>query len=324
MVDAVYVIAPESDLTLQKLLEKVALSGVNSLNCDVDAVKSVSNKMTNYEMLKKMGLKVPKTVLLEKNENMKKIKQSITKLGYPLVFKPIHGVSCDGLSVVKNDDYIKLAVKKIEQESISKKFIVQKLLRGKAASVCVLSTGDKALAVSLNKQLVTLASPTKKSRYHGGAVPFDHTLEKQALRTAEKVVKAIKGLKGYVGVDMILTKEAPVIIEVNPRLTVSYIGLSRAMNFNPAEAIVNSIIKGKLPKNVQNKKFVFFSKVEVPFVPKILAETYKIKDIISPPFPIGANKSSFALVASSASTIRGAQTAFCRAKKHLLSLYGGD
>jgi predicted ATP-grasp superfamily ATP-dependent carboligase len=219
---------------------------------------------------------------------------------------------------------MELAVKKIKQESTSKKFIVQKLLRGKAASVCVFSTGVKALSVTLNKQLVTLASPTKKSRYHGGVVPFNHQLERQALRIAEVAVEAIKGLKGYVGVDMILTEENPIIIEINPRLTVSYIGLSRAMNFNPAEAIVDSIIKGKLPKNVHKKRFVYFSKVKFPFVPKILAETYKLREVISPPFPVGMNKTSFALIASSSRTSRGAQTAFYRAKKNFLSLYGGD
>jgi len=151
----------------------------------------------------------------------------------------------------------------VAQESASRQFIAQKRVRGKAASACVISTEDKALSVSLNRQLVTLASPDKESGYYGGVVPFEHPLERKALRTAERVVEAFSGLKGYVGVDMILTEEEPVIMEVNPRLTVSYIGLNKAANFNPAEAIVNATIKRKLPKNVQCRSYTFFSKVQV-------------------------------------------------------------
>jgi predicted ATP-grasp superfamily ATP-dependent carboligase len=185
----------------------------------------------------------------------------------------------------------------------------------------VISTGNKAVAVTLNKQLVTLSSPDKESRYYGGVVPFNHKLEKEALMAAEKVIEGIVGLKGYVGVDMILTNEGPVVMEINPRLTTSYIGLKRTVNFNPAQAIVNAVIRRKLPKNVQPRGYAFFSKVEVPSDPQIIAETYKIKEIVSPPFPIEENRTAYALIVTSSTSYRGAQSAFYRTKKRLLSLY---
>ncbi len=323
LVDAVYVIAPESGQVLEKLVETVESSGGTSLNCEIDAIKRVSNKMTTYEILKRMGLKVPETVLLDIHEKTENIRHSIKKLEYPLVFKPLDRVGCGGLSLVKNSGDVAGAIKKVARESMSKQFIVQKLIRGKAASVCVISTGDKALSVTLNRQLVTLASPDEASRYYGGAVPFDHILEKEALRTAERAVEGIDGLKGYVGVDILVANEGPVVMEVNPRLTTSYIGLKKAMNFNPAETIIDAVIRRKLPKNVQNRGYAFFSKVEVPSCPQIVSETYKLNDVISPPFPIEEN-TAYALIASSSTSLRGAQSAFYRTKKRLLSLYGGD
>ena len=241
---------------------------------------------------------------------------------YPLVFKPLDGVSCGGLSIVKDEKDIEDAVKKVAKESTDELFIAQKLVKGKAVSVSVISTGDKTLPVTLNRQFVTLASPNKQSGYYGGVVPFDHRLEKKALNAAERVVEAINGLKGYVGVDMILTEEEPVIMEVNPRLTTSYIGLKKAVNFNPAEAIINAIIQRKLPTNVQYRGYTFFSKVEVPSNSDNITETYKLKDVISPPFPIEETKPAFALIASSSRSSKGAQTAFYRAKKRLLNIYG--
>ncbi len=321
LANAVYVIAPESNQVLEKLVETIESSGGTSLNCKIDAIKRVSNKMTTYETLKKKGITVPETFLLDIHEKTQNIRRSLKELGYPLVFKPLDGVSCDGLSLVKDENSIAGAAKKVAQESTSKQFIAQKLIRGKAASACVISTGNKAVAVTLNKQLVTLSSPDKESRYYGGLVPFNHKLKKEAVRVVEKAVESIIGLKGYVGVDLILTNEGPVVMEVNPRLTTSYIGLKRTVNFNPAEAIVDAVIRRKLPKNVQPRGYAFFSKVEVPSDPQIIAETYKLKNVVSPPFPIKENKTAYALIATSSTSPRGAQSAFYRTKKRLLKLY---
>lgn len=324
VVNAVYIIAPESGQVLEKLVEITETSGATSLNCEIDAIKRVSNKLTTYEVLEQMGLKVPETVLLDIHEKTENIRCLIKELGYPLVFKPLDGVSCSGLSLVKDEGDIAAAVKKIAQESRNKRFIAQKLIKGKGVSVCVLSTGDKALAVTLNKQLVTLAPPDEESRYYGGTVPFDHSLEREALGAAERVVESIRGLRGYVGVDMVLTREEPVVMEVNPRLTTSYIGLQKVVNFNPAQAIVDAVFERKLPKNVQRRGYTFFSKVEVPPYRQIIAETYKLKEVIAPPFPVAGNESAYALLAASSTSLKGAQSAFYRAKERLRKLYGGE
>ena len=321
--DAVYVIAPESGQVLEKLVESIEVSGGTSLNCEVDAIKRVSNKMTAYETLESVGLKAPETDLLGIHEKTGNIKRLTKELGYPLVFKPLDGVSCGGLSLVNDEGDIAGAVKKVAHESMSGQLIVQELIRGKAASACVISTGDEAVAVTLNSQFVALASSDGESGYYGGAVPFEHSLEKEALRAAEKAVEGIGGLKGYVGVDMILTNEEAVVLEVNPRLTTSYVGLRKVAEFNPAQTIVDAATRRKLPKNVQHRGYALFSKVEAPPRRQILAETYKLRDVVSPPFPIEENRSACALIAAASTTPKGAETAFYRAKKRLLNLYGG-
>jgi len=322
--DAVYVIAPESGQVLEKLVEDTETSGCTSLNCEADAIRQVSNKMTAYETMKKRGLKVPETVLVDINEKTENIKRLTEELGHPLVFKPLDGVSCGGLSIVKDAEDIAGAVKKIVRESMSTQFIAQEVVRGEAVSACVISTGDKAVAVTLNRQSVKLASPYEESGYCGGAVPFEHSLEREALKSAERAAEGIGGLKGYVGVDMILTEDEAVVLEVNPRLTTSYVGLRRVTNFNPAEAIVDAVIGRKLPKNVQSRGYSFFSKVEAPPRPQIITETYKLEDVISPPFPIEGNKSAYALIATVSTSQKGAESAFYRTKRRLQNLYHGD
>ena len=63
-----------------------------------------------------------------------------------------------------------------------------------------------------------------------------------ARNLARRAVNAIPGAKGYLGVDMILGNDPAgsedVVIEVNPRLSMSYIGLSALCQGNIASAIL--------------------------------------------------------------------------------------
>ncbi len=317
-VDAVCLIAPESGQMLQRLVELVEDFGGLSLNCRVDAIEKVSNKMTTYEVLKKRGLVAPETVVMSLHDDVGRIKQATKELSFPLVFKPISEVGCCGLSVVKDGRQIAAATKKIARESSSNHFIVQELVQGVSVSASVISTGKKALPVTLNKQIVTLASPYEESSYNGGIVPFDHVLEKEALQAAQTAVESIGGLRGYIGVDMVLTKDGPVVIEVNPRLTTSFVGLGRAVSFNPAQAIIDAVLWRRLPENPRTEGYAYFSKVKTPPTRRIFRKACRLKEVVSPPFPIVLDEPSYALLAVHSSKLRSAQTAFYRARKSLL------
>jgi predicted ATP-grasp superfamily ATP-dependent carboligase len=44
-----------------------------------------------------------------------------------------------------------------------------------------------------------------------------------------------------VGVDVLIQKDAIVVVEINPRLTTSYVGLHRASGCNPARLVVDML-----------------------------------------------------------------------------------
>ncbi|MFA5365428.1 MAG: ATP-grasp domain-containing protein [Candidatus Bathyarchaeia archaeon] len=320
--DAVYVIGPESDQTLEKMVKTVETAGGYSLNCSSDSIKQVSNKLTFYETAKKCGVTVPETVVLSIHEKADTVKRLTKPLGYPMVFKPVDGVGCGGLSVVTHETGIEAAIHKVARESQSAQFVAQNLVKGQPASVCVFSTGCKAVAVSLNKQFVALGSPHEESRYLGGVVPFEHPLKRAALSAAEKVVSSQKGLRGYVGVDMVLTKDEPVVVEVNPRLTVSYIGLSKVLNFNPAQALIEAVTKQKRPMNNETTGYAYFSKIETPSNTEFFAQTANNKNLVVPPFPFEQNKPAYALALGTSNSLRGAQSKVTRTKNSLLKLRG--
>jgi predicted ATP-grasp superfamily ATP-dependent carboligase len=319
--DAAYVIAPETEGVLQSLVESVEQTGAASLNCPASTIGKVVDKAFLHASLTKLGLPAPETMVFSVADGVEEIKRAIhDRLCFPLIFKPSNDVNCCGLSVARNESQVAGAIGKIKRESSSKRFLAQEFIKGAAASVSLISTGSDALPISLNRQVVTIGAPDAISSYNGGLVPFDHPLRRRAFAVAEKIVKSFRDLRGYVGVDLVLTEEEAVAIEVNPRLTTSYIGLRRVVNFNPAEAIVNAVLKRELPKNIQTCGYAFFSKVETP-LPTIdaLQKTYQISETISPPFPVSSSGTAYTLVSSYGATVKAATARFREAKKRVLN-----
>jgi predicted ATP-grasp superfamily ATP-dependent carboligase len=314
--DAIYVIAPETGQTLKSFVKLAEQTGKSSLNCESRAIGKAADKTVLYEVLQKLGVS-PKTLILSVDDGLIKIEETIKKeLGYPLVVKPADGVGCSGVSLVKKEILLSNAVAKICAESTSKRFIAQEFIRGEAASVSLLSTGKKAKALSLNKQNVNLAGPETDSSYEGGVVPFEHWLKQEAFKIAEEVTEAFSDLKGYVGVDFVFTEHKPFVVDVNPRLTTSFIGLRKVARFNVADALVNAVLRGTLPAKFETKGFACFSKVETskqtiaPFL-----KMAKLRAVVSPPFPL--NEKSLALIIGEGVTLIDAKMHLEEAKKRL-------
>ncbi|RPI29660.1 MAG: ATP-grasp domain-containing protein, partial [Actinomycetota bacterium] len=126
--------------------------------------------------------------------------------------------------------------------------LVQRWVAGDAASVSLLVAGRGAVALSLNSQELRIGIPCD---YEGGAAAIDHARRDEAFDLAARAVGLVPGLRGYVGVDLVLAPEGCFLVEINPRLTTSYVGLRRALAFNLAEAHWKACICDTLPTTVR-------------------------------------------------------------------------
>jgi predicted ATP-grasp superfamily ATP-dependent carboligase len=109
--------------------------------------------------------------------------------------------------------------------------------------VSLLADGHRAVPLAVNAQRVAAGAAFA---YRGGSTPFDHPLAAAAADTATRTCAAIPGLRGYVGVDLVLTDAGPVVIEVNPRLTMAYLGVRAVLDGNLA-ALAMAACLGTLP-----------------------------------------------------------------------------
>jgi tyramine---L-glutamate ligase len=53
------------------------------------------------------------------------------------------------------------------------------------------------------------------------------------------VARALPGLAGYVGVDLMVGESGMTVLEINPRLTTSYVGMHAAIGDNPARMVLD-------------------------------------------------------------------------------------
>ncbi|NLF88440.1 ATP-grasp domain-containing protein [Candidatus Bathyarchaeota archaeon] len=322
--DAILIIAPETEQTLQKLVETVERTSKISLNCTSEGILAISGKAALSDWLEKNGYTTPKTLLLSKSDEVISLQAAITsQLSYPVVFKPVDGTSCSAISLVKKEEEIGAAIEKIKHQSVNSEFIVQEYIDGLAASVSVVSNGEKAVAISLNKQQVTLAAAEDESCYIGGCVPLDHQLKVRALSLAEHLVEAFAGLRGYIGVDVILADDNVYVVDVNPRLTTSYVGLHAACRLNIAQALVNAVTESKLPEKCTFSSVAFFAKHETrkPTATEFL-KAVKQEAVVCPPFPLEETNTATALLLGKGDSLQDAYLRLEEAKKSLNSITG--
>ena len=247
--DSCLVIAPEEDFILYDIVNFIEKKGVGIIGSSSDAVMTCSDKFKMYESLKG---KVP---IIETEKVFFNEVDNYNQFNNKRILKPADGVSCSGVHVVSSNDEMKKAASLIETDLPY--FIIQNFIEGTSASVSLISNGSEAVPLSLNFQDIHFSDDG--INYNGGQVPLTHELEDEAKKAAKRAVEAIDGLKGYVGVDVILGDEVH-LVEINSRITTPYVALRCLLDFNLGDAILDSRYDGKLPTKINLSGKISFCK----------------------------------------------------------------
>ena len=123
-------------------------------------------------------------------------------------------------------------------------FIVQEIKPGLAASVAFLVGPNHCISLPPAAQHLSLDGDVK---YLGGHVPLSPEIARRAETIARQAIEGIPGAFGYMGVDVVLGEDGQDwAIEINPRLTTSYVGLRELAETNLAE-IMLAVVQGQEP-----------------------------------------------------------------------------
>ena len=250
--DAVWLVAPETDRCLERLAAKVERAGKMLVGSGAAAIRLASDKTRLPRHLAGHNLPHPETRVLRSGIDERQVAR---ELGYPVVVKPGRGAGCDGVCLARDERELHHAVDVARRADETTPVLLQCFVPGVAASVSLLADGRRAMALATNAQWVRAAAPFE---YRGGRTPFDHPLSGRAVEVALRTCEALPGLRGYIGVDLVLAKSEAVIIEVNPRLTTAYLGVRAALEGNLA-ALALAAWAGALPAPPRTCRRVRFS-----------------------------------------------------------------
>jgi predicted ATP-grasp superfamily ATP-dependent carboligase len=219
-------IAPETELILAGLAGRVGEVSGTLLSASEELIVLCSDKQLTADHLENAGVAVPHGVRVFPGANLPR------DFNFPAVLKPILGCGSQDVHFLAEPP---------AGNPLSVAARLEVFCPGEAASVAVLC-GMENCADGSRPRLLTLPACRQllaedgTFAYRGGSLPLPAELSQRAESLAVRAVASLPQPLGYIGVDLVLGAAADgsqdVVIEVNPRLTTSYVGLRQATDDN--------------------------------------------------------------------------------------------
>lgn len=318
--ESCFIIAPEfSDIlyNLSSIAEKLKkkIISVNS-----EAIPIASSKLKTSDLFKKYSIPSPQTYFLPPEQKSLppptkdvQISSLSEKVGFPFIIKPNDGVSAESVYFLKDKKKMNEFIKNWTNFLVPhRSYVLQEYCPGRnlsASLICPLLSKNhpfsemeekrKPLLLSINNQDLQFKDISVDSQYFGGFTPVS-----DLVNVGSKFLKLLEHLdlsqtQSYIGIDFILSQQREIsFIEINPRLTTSYIGITNAFKENPIDLLLNSQeYTQDFIFSQKNWGFSQFSRKELLYkgkksvrhlnqnvIPKLLK---KIPEFITPPMSFG-------------------------------------
>lgn len=238
-------VAPEFDRILERTTQHTLDAGGRTLNASREFISLASNKHRTAKRLREAGVAAPRGVPFAEGE---------TKLpadfSYPAVLKPIDGAGSQDIYLV--------ASHRDEPPSYAWERRLEEFKPGRAASVsAICGEGGVTMLPACSQWL----SDDARMTYLGGSLIAEPALAERASLLAQRALAAMPPPRGFVGVDLVLGSNAhgddDAVIEINPRVTTSYVGLRQAVDQNLAQQLLKAAIGEPVAITVRNPNIEF-------------------------------------------------------------------
>jgi len=308
-----FVIAPEFSNILYNLTKIVKTNKKKLLSIDLNGVKLGASKLETYKFFNANGINTPESYRIPvkgNNLDINWILQKCDQLNSSIVIKPDDGAGSESVFYFeKKDDVLQFFERFNKTFDINRKYILQEYIEGDPMSVSIINdqtlekTNENILKIlSINAQNLQITDPPMESSYLGGSTPVEQF--EQLRSQIEDILRCVdlSAFKGYFGIDFVKkTDDSLSFIEINPRLTTSYVGIRNVLEFNPMDLLLNQKKKVLEIYKFSPHKFSEFTQIKLKYVgdytsgeinnlllPKLIN---LIPEILTPPIIIeGVNK----------------------------------
>jgi len=228
--DAVWPIAPETGGALTRFSELVLAEGRTLIGSRPGAVGLAGSKRATAERLAAHGIAVVPTV------PSAALHDDLPAALHGWVVKPDDGAGAESTRLFRRRDDMR---RWLAAAPARDNLVIQPYVEGAAASLSVLCQNGRGWLLSCNRQEVAIEDGA--FRFCGSVVGGLEQRRRLLEPIAAAVAAAMPDLWGYVGIDFIDSAAGPLVLEVNPRLTTSYVGLGRAIRVNPAGLVLGLV-----------------------------------------------------------------------------------
>jgi predicted ATP-grasp superfamily ATP-dependent carboligase len=217
------VIAPDHLLSKYTFLLEQA---THNLGCGFMAAALCANKVSSGKILAENGVPVP-----------------VVPGSGKRVIKPIKGCGSQAVRLsTGSPGEGEFSQEFIQGENYSVSMVINRVI----GDACAYFSGKPPVVLAVNRQEITVG-PDGTFQYLGGETPVHPDRKKEIIDTAVKAATVL-GCQGYCGVDVVIADKV-YVVDVNPRITTSIVGIAACMKEEIAEILV-SASKGNGPDAV--------------------------------------------------------------------------
>jgi predicted ATP-grasp superfamily ATP-dependent carboligase len=233
------VIAPETDGCLASITDKLRSGGHVLVNADAEFMAACSDKWLTAQALAARGIPHPPTRLGGDEPSFAAAVAAADNAAW--IIKPRDGAGCQETWRVPTAELERC------HEFASDRYLIQPWLEGIPGSLAVLCGPETRVVLPPMQQLLQFLPEDRRDRlcYRGGHGPWFPLSADTLERFALGVLDAIPGEPaGWIGIDFLyrpqVAQQPLLAIEINPRLTTSYLGVRECLQQNVAELMLKA------------------------------------------------------------------------------------
>jgi predicted ATP-grasp superfamily ATP-dependent carboligase len=227
--DAVWPVAPESAGILERASRHILDCDRLLIGSHPEAIRVFASKHRSSRILKAAGLPVVDTWRLD---------EAAPESRGAWVVKPDDGAGCSETRIFPDRDAARAWI----GERDPGLYVMQPYIHGKPSSISLVCADGRVLMMSVNEQRMAVAN--NQLHAMGSTVSGVRDQQRQYRALAERVIATVPGLWGYVGIDFIASVDGPVVLELNPRVTISHAGMRPSLGHNPAQLLIELLQSG--------------------------------------------------------------------------------
>lgn len=236
--DRTLLIAPETGGILTSRRRMADQSGAHCLCCSSDSIDLCSDKLRLGRWLEQHRIPTPATQPWSPH--------SPITFPFPVVVKPRDGAGSIHTWRIDSTEQLDRISKSIASRSLENEWVVQPLVAGQCLSVvAIIAPARRPNCPSAQcqvwpacRQSIEFDAASGHIHYLGGSL-LDLTVPRSIEQLVGRVVENLPGLSGYIGLDLIDPGNGePLLLEINPRLTTSYLGYRQATVHNLSRRLI--------------------------------------------------------------------------------------